>query len=477
MLFSSTTFIFIFLPAVLVVYYALKSHRKAQNVILCLFSLFFYAWGEPWFVFIMMASIVVNWFAGKLISERAKTMKNCRIILIADIVFNLGILYVFKYLVFTLKSINWLLLSNFSVPKIALPIGISFFTFQAISYVVDVYRNKAAAQNNIMNVALYISFFPQLIAGPIVRYETIADQIINRQESWEDFSEGVTRFIVGLGKKVIIANNLALVADAAFDFSSGATTTWFGVETTMGAGLAWLGALAYTFQIFFDFSGYSDMAIGLGKMFGFHFLENFNYPYISVSVTDFWRRWHISLGTWFRDYIYIPLGGSRCSSWRNLLNLFIVWLCTGIWHGANTTFIVWGLMYCVLLIVERSTGLNKLVSNSVLANAFRRLYTLFFVVMGWVIFRADSLHQAIVYFGNMFSFQSNSDLSAFFIREYGVFFVIAIIASIPVVPYLKKKVNAKLWSVISLLFIAVVGIVSISYIVKGSYNPFIYFNF
>lgn len=470
MLFSSATFLFGFLPVVLAVYYALGGRREAQNIVLCLFSLFFYAWGEPWFVLIMIASIIVNWLAGILIEKNRR-----KSILVIDLVFNLGILFLFKYLMFVLESANRLLRTDISVPEIALPIGISFFTFQAISYVIDVYRGHGAAQHNIIHVALYISFFPQLIAGPIVRYNTIADQIMNRKENWDSFSEGCTRLIIGLGKKIIIANNLALIADKVFEMASGAYTEWFGIECSLTADIAWLGALAYTFQIFFDFSGYSDMAIGLGKMFGFQFLENFNYPYISSSVSEFWRRWHISLGTWFRDYLYIPLGGSRCSQSRNYINLLIVWFCTGLWHGANITFITWGLMYFALIAAERYFDIRKLLSGNL--QAVGHIYTMFFVIIGWIIFRADNMHIAVKYIATMFSFSSNSQMTAFYIREYWMYYMFAIAAAFPLIPWIKDKINRKVWDVISGVFVIVVLIVSISFIVKGSYNPFIYFNF
>ena len=292
MLFSSNVFIFIYLPVVLFFNYAFKFSRRVQNVFLCLASLLFYAWGEPRFVLVMMASILVNWFFGLLVGK-FKENKNVQWLIALDVFINLSIIFIYKYLAFTVKNLNLLFHAHRNVPEIALPIGISFFTFQAISYVIDVYRGRGEAQRNLLNVGLYISFFPQLIAGPIVRYETIADQINNRRENLQDFSDGVVRFIIGLGKKVLLANNMALIADHAFGFGNG-TVQWFGADMPLTAGMAWLGALAYTFQIYFDFSGYSDMAIGLGKMFGFHFDENFNYPYVSRSITEFWRRWHIS---------------------------------------------------------------------------------------------------------------------------------------------------------------------------------------
>ena len=315
MLFSSNIFIFIFLPIVLFVYYfLLGKSRNLQNIFLFIASLFFYAWGEPKFVFIMLLSIIYNWLMGLLVDKYRDNNKISKLIISVDVLGNLFIIFIFKYLMFTINNINSIFDLSLTVPNIALPIGISFFTFQAISYVIDVYRGKGEAQRNLINVGLYISLFPQLIAGPIVRYETVAYEIKNRKENIDDFTDGIVRFIVGLGKKVIISNNMALVADKAFNLINNGSSPIEEISILM----SWLGAIAYTLQIYFDFGGYSDMAIGLGKMFGFHFLENFNYPYISKSATEFWRRWHISLSSWFRDYVYIPLGGSRV----NKLDIF-----------------------------------------------------------------------------------------------------------------------------------------------------------
>ena len=488
MLFSSNVFIFFFLPAVLLVYYALKPlSRTAQNVFLCFASLFFYAWGEPRFVLVMMLSICVNWSFGLLVDKYRGSKPFVKWLIAIDVAVNIGIIFIFKYLMFTLTNINALFHSHITVPEIALPIGISFFTFQALSYVLDIYREKGEAQKNILNVGLYISFFPQLIAGPIVRYETIAKEIMDRKENLKDFSDGIVRFIIGLGKKVIIANNMALVADQAFAYSSG-DALWFGASFDPSVLMCWLGALAYTFQIFFDFSGYSDMAIGLGRMFGFHFMENFNYPYVSKSATEFWRRWHISLSTWFRDYIYIPLGGSRVrTKSRHVFNLFVVWLCTGIWHGANWTFIAWGMMYFVLLVFEKSTGLDK-DSEKRSVNVIRYIYTMFFVVMGWVIFRADSISDAFVYIGHMFGIYGNGlvdDAAVYNLTQFAAFFIMAVIFSIPVVRIVKSRFAEKerssavrlICGAASGACILAIFVCAVSYIVIGSYNPFIYFNF
>ena len=472
MLFSSNTFLFLFLPAVVFVYYAiLGKTRTLQNIFLLISSLFFYAWGEPKFVLVMMLSICINWAAGIVISSFNEPDKRhiAKAALAAGVFFNLLIIFIFKYLTFTVTNLNRFTGAGISIPEIALPIGISFFTFQAISYIVDVYRGNGAAQKNILYVGLYISFFPQLIAGPIVRYETIADQIMNRRETLDDFCDGVRRFIVGFCKKILIANNLAVVADHAFGLSSQG-----GLSTSM----AWLGAIAYTLQIFYDFSGYSDMAIGLGRMFGFQFLENFNYPYISASVTEFWRRWHISLGTWFRDYLYIPLGGSRVrSSARHIFNLFVVWLCTGIWHGANWTFMLWGLMYFVLLVFEKYSGFSKIPENK--AKTVRRIYTLFFVVMGWILFRADDLSSAMTYYRTCFGAGPLIDSTFIeYARQNITYFAAGILFSTPIAPALKKRIRQSVFTdlVYSACLIALF-IASISFLVKGSYNPFIYFNF
>lgn len=353
MLFPSEIFLFVFLPAVLFLYYVpLRKTKTLKNIFLFLASLFFYAWGELDHVFLLLLVIGLSYLSGILI-DRLRGKKNAvKLVLALMICINIGILGWFKYSTFILNQLNIHLHTHFSLPLVTLPIGISFFTFQAMSYVFDIYRKQGPVQKNPLHVGLYISLFPQLIAGPIVRYETIAAQIEDRSETFEDFSAGVARFCIGLGKKVLVSNNLALVADNAFRMIS---ADHYAASTAT----AWLGAVSYTLQIFFDFSGYSDMAIGLGQMFGFHFEENFRYPYISATISEFWRRWHISLQTWFRDYVYFPLGGSRVSTPRLVFNLFVVWSLTGIWHGASWTFAAWGLLYFVLLTFEKLTRLNK----------------------------------------------------------------------------------------------------------------------
>lgn len=472
MLFSSTTFIYLFLPIILVLYYTVfRRSRLGKNILLFLGSLFFYAWGEPKFVFVMLLSIVVNWFFGLMVHRYRDRTVLSKTLLGIDVFLNLALLFVFKYLGFTASVIRDLSGAELTVPEIALPIGISFFTFQALSYVVDVYRQKGDVQTNILYVGLYISFFPQLIAGPIVRYETIAEEIQSRQETLEDFTKGFSRFIVGLGKKVLLANGFALIADAVFDLSKSGTE--------LSVLLSWLGALAYTFQIFFDFGGYSDMAIGLGQMFGFHFLENFNYPYISTSVSEFWRRWHISLGSWFRDYLYIPLGGNRVSKGRNICNLFIVWFATGLWHGANFTFIVWGLLYFLLLTAEKFLKLEKWTGKGI--TAIKWLYTMLFVIIGWVIFRVETISDGWVFLQSMFGFRGNPLTDGVFteyFRQNTLLLLCGILLSSPLFRWLKEKTaNSTLADYVRAIALFAVFLLSIVSLVSNSYNPFIYFNF
>ena len=383
MVFSSVVFLFVFLPVLLAVYYCpLAKARAARNALLLIASLVFYAWGETLFVFAMLASILINW-ALVLAMVRSSHRKA---FLTTAVVWNVALLFVFKYLAFAARNVA-AVLPSLGIPRfeIALPIGISFFTFQAMSYVFDVYYEKTPAQKSFFNLALYISLFPQLVAGPIVRYSSIEAQIEGRVESAALLAKGIGRFVIGLCKKTLLANTTALVADKVF-----------GAQlATLPTSAAWIGCLAYCFQIYFDFSGYSDMAIGLGQMFGFSFDENFNYPYISRTIGEFWRRWHISLSTWFRDYVYIPLGGNRCSSARNTLNLFCVWLLTGIWHGAAWTFWLWGLYYFVLLLAERTFVLKRL--GGTVSKTLWRVLTLLFVALGWVLFRSESLPSALTF--------------------------------------------------------------------------------
>lgn len=472
MLFSSTTFIYVFLPVILILYYGVfRRSLLMKNLILFIGSLFFYAWGEPKFVLVMLLSICVNWLVGLLVHRYRERPGLRKALVWIDAVLNLSLLFVYKYLGFTVSVMDQISGAGLTIPQIALPIGISFFTFQAMSYVLDVYRGKGEVQNNILYVGLYIAFFPQLIAGPIVRYETVAWEIRNRKESLEEFGKGFARFVVGLGKKVLLANAFALLADTVFDAGKA------GAELSVL--YSWFGAIAYTFQIFFDFSGYSDMAIGLGWMFGFHFLENFNYPYISTSVTEFWRRWHISLGTWFRDYLYIPLGGNRVGKGRQMWNLFVVWFATGLWHGANFTFIVWGLMYFLLLVAEKSIRPERWKGK--LAVGIKWIYTMFFVIVGWVIFRAETITDGWNYLKSMFGLCGNAFSDGFFegyLRQSILLLVAGVLLSTPLFRWLKEKTaNSRIADYGRAIGLFIIFVLSIAALVGNSYNPFIYFNF
>ena len=480
MLFSSTVFLFFFFPVVFVVYYLFSFSRLLQNVWLFAASLLFYAWGEPIYVLLMLASIVVNWFAGLGVEHLRSRPKAKKTVLVLACIANLGALGVFKYTGFIVRNIN----SAFPEPllptvDLALPIGISFFTFQALSYVIDVYRQDTKVEKNPFYVGLYVTFFPQLIAGPIVRYNSVAEQIRTRKSSWRKISIGCCRFVVGLGKKILIANNMAILADLIFNWSE-AGVVYHDVPVVM----AWLGAIAYTLQIYFDFSGYSDMAIGLGLMFGFKFEENFNYPYVATSVSDFWHRWHISLTSWFREYVYFPLGGNRVENQdRMVRNVFIVWLLTGVWHGAEWTFIFWGLWHFCFQMEERFFGYAKNNPHT----GWMRLYTLLVVTLGWVMFRARDLYQTYVYFCNMFGLSGNSfwnGMTGFLLREYAVFLILGVVFSLPVAKKCNELLTARRVNVVGKCMTAVyplammaLFVLCVSYLVRGGYNPFIYFNF
>lgn len=470
MVFSSEIFLFGFLPFTILGYYLINP--KYRNQFLLIVSLLFYAWGEPKFFPVLILSIMVNYGFGLLV-DRYRNAVYIRWILTFMVVFNLSVMFVFKYLDFTIANINRIAgLQILELRHIALPIGISFFTFQAMSYVVDVYRGEKV-QKNPLNVGLYITFFPQLIAGPIVRYETVAREISCRKESISDFSEGIQRFCCGLAKKVIISNNLAVIADKVFD-----ATDLSGYSV----GIFWLGSIAYTLQIYFDFSGYSDMAIGLGRMFGFHFDENFNYPYTASSITDFWRKWHISLSTWFRDYVYIPLGGSRCSKLKNYRNLACVWILTGIWHGANWTFILWGVLYLILLIIEKSTDILKWIQQSRVFAVCYRLFTLLCINFAWVLFRADSVSRAKNFILSMLGLNHmplHNVLSTYMWRDAIVLILAAMMLSCPVKRMFEKMLKNRqmILGVIRTLGSLILLILSIAYMVRTSYDPFIYFNF
>jgi alginate O-acetyltransferase complex protein AlgI len=460
MVFSSAIFVFLFLPVVLAGYYnPILRSRRFRNIFLLAVSLFFYGWGEPFCVWMLVVSMFVNWRLGLLAGGRWG-----RVAVAIGVAYNIGMLFIFKYLTFTLDNLGVLFNQNWVSLNIALPIGISFYSFQAMSYVIDVYRKKAAVQQSPLNVGLYIALFPQLIAGPIVRYETIAEQINGRVENVPDFSSGVCRFIVGFAKKILLANQMGFLADRVFDLPAG----------EMSVATAWIGVVAYAFQIYFDFSGYSDMAIGLGRMFGFHFLENFNYPYLSRSITEFWRRWHISLSTWFRDYVYFPLGGSRVDTKRRLVfNLLVVWMLTGIWHGANWTFVVWGAMYFVLLTLEKLTGWVRRLG------VFSWVYTMFFVLVGWVVFRSESLGEAWMYLKAMLGGGVVVDATALTAwRANALFFLLAALCATPLGRMLRERIQGgRSWHILLPFYMLVLFVLTIAASINQSYNPFIYFNF
>lgn len=458
MVFSSLIFLFFFLPAVLFCYYIVPTRFiRARNMVLLLFSLFFYFYGEPKLIIMLVLSILMNYLFG--LSMRSRYRKS---LLIFCITANLTLLGVFKYLNFFIRTADGLLGLNIQLTSIVMPIGISFYTFQALSYVIDVYRREVPPQHDPFSLALYVSMFPQLIAGPIVRYHDVNEQLAVRSHSVAQFSDGISRFVFGLSKKVLLSNVFAQIADGIFAYQPAELST----------AAAWLGAIGYTLQIYFDFSGYSDMAIGLGKMFGFTFLENFNYPYISRSVMEFWRRWHISLSTWFRDYVYIPLGGNRCSPARHICNLLVVWTLTGFWHGANWTFMAWGLYFGILLILEKKF-LSRLIER--LPMILRHVYALFFIIIGWVFFRSDSMNLAMQYIGRMFS--SNVPVNGF-VTEYLIRFwpylLFGVVLSAPVFP---RLTNTRAWRVLEIPILGILGLLCVMSLLASSYNPFIYFRF
>lgn len=473
MVFSSLLFLFRFLPVVLALYYILPG--KFRNIVLFLFSLFFYAWGEPKYVFLMLLSITVDYCAGRKIQQckEKENLSGAKKWLILSIIYNLSVLGFFKYADFILGTINSLAGTSIPLLEIPLPIGISFFTFQTMSYTIDVYKGATQAQGNWMYYGTYVSMFPQLIAGPIVQYKTIAKQLQERKETAADFAEGVNRFVIGVGKKVLLANNIGALWDTISAMEAG----------SLPAATAWLGALAYTFQIYFDFSGYSDMAIGLGKMFGFHFLENFNYPYISKSITEFWRRWHISLSSWFREYVYIPLGGNRKGVVKQIRNIGIVWILTGIWHGASWNFVLWGIYYGILLILEKFL-FGKIVEK--LPSPLRTGYTMFFVILGWVLFAFDNTGAGFSYLCSMFGgygqgFGDNTTI--YLLYNNGVLLVLLLLG----VTRLPKKWAGKAMErlknhtevtvTLQGIFYVAIFLLSVAYLVDASYNPFLYFRF
>ena len=470
MVFSSTIFLFLFLPVVLIIYYLLPK-IKYKNVFLLIASLVFYGYGEHKFVFIMILSIIINYFLGFIVEYAKKySLIYRRISLLLVVLVNVALLFYYKYYDFFIENVNSVFGLELPLKHIVLPIGISFFTFQIMSYLFDLYLNKVKLQKNPLKLGLYIALFPQLIAGPIVRYIDIAEQIDNRTLSVDYFAEGLKRFIIGLGKKIIIANSFASVADSIFAMS----------PNEMSVMLAWAGAIAYTLQIYFDFSGYSDMAIGLGYMLGFRFLENFNYPYIAKSVQDFWRRWHISLSSWFRDYIYIPLGGNRTGN--VYVNLLIVFFVTGLWHGASWNFVLWGMSYGLFLMIERLLKNSKL-KNIKIPYIVTWFYTMIVVIIGWVMFRASDMTYAYNYIKVMFGIGNNGIIEPLMIKymnEYLIIFIIAVFLSTPLVKNINnliEKYSLKSSYIIQYIFLVIIFWISIIYTVTSTYNPFIYFNF
>ena len=477
MLFPSVEFIFAFLPIVLTVYFILlRRNVLLKNIWLFAASLFFYAFGEGSFILLMLGEILLDYLLALFLNRSQKRWARRTLLSIA-IISNIGILGIFKYASFVCVDILHLPPDAVGIAAdIHLPLGISFFTFQALSYVLDVYMGKVDATDSFLNVGLYVSFFPQLVAGPIVRFTDIADAINNRKESIDGFSSGVVRFLIGLSKKVLIANNMALVADAAWKLI-------IGDRLEASVAMAWLGAISYTLQIYFDFSGYSDMAIGLGKIFGFDFPENFKHPYIATSLTEFWRRWHISLSSWFRDYVYIPLGGSRRGEARTYINLMIVWLLTGIWHGANYTFVVWGLLYGILLMIEKVICAHKAIrKQSLIQRIAGRIYTMIVVTLAWVIFRSDSINDALIYILGMFGRGSGKLVDRVFVaylKQNICFYIPAIIGCMPILESLEIKFGEKnpIYNVAFGATVLAGFVISVSYIINNGYNPFIYFNF
>ena len=462
MVFSSLSFLFYFLPAILFLYYILpKEFRYGRNFVLLIGSLFFYFVGEPKAIVVMLLSIFINYIGGIAVSYG--TEKQRKISLTIVVILNLAILFYYKYLMFIVGNLSKIFDINVEAKSIYMPIGISFFTFQGMSYVFDVYMKNAEVKKNPLDIALYISLFPQLIAGPIVRYKTVADEIDGRVETLDLFSTGVIRFIVGLSKKVLLANKFGIIADEIFKLNG---------NYNLSVPLSWFGVLMFALQIYYDFSGYSDMAIGLGKMFGFNFLENFDYPYTSKSITEFWRRWHMSLGTWFRDYIYIPLGGNRVSVPRHILNMFIVWFLTGFWHGASWNYIIWGLYFFVFLVIEKYIFGSKFEQ---VPKIFRHLYALIVILIGWVIFKEENSFLLLKYLKAMFNVGLKPTIGGvtYYLKEYYIEIFLGIIFSTNILKAFEKGKK----TIPAILIYFILLILSIISLFSSSYNPFIYFRF
>lgn len=458
MVFSSILFIFRFLPIAMGIYFL--TPKKLKNLSLLILSLIFYSWGEPRYFLLMIASIFVDYFISINIEKNNKNKKIKILLLAISIIFNVGILFFFKYINFFIENINSIFNMSLNNVKITLPLGISFYTFQTISYTIDVFLGKVKAEKNIINFGAFVCLFPQLIAGPIVKYIDISKELKNRDINLDEIQEGIRLFILGLGSKVLIANNIG--------------SLWNEVETmgfnNISTILAWMGIIAFSLQIYFDFNGYSLMAIGLGKILGFNFPNNFNYPYESRSITEFWRRWHITLGQWFKQYVYIPLGGNRLGRARTYFNLFIVWFLTGLWHGASYNFILWGLYFFILICIEKNGLLNLLNKHKLISH----IYTIFFILVGWVLFAVIDLNQIINFFKKMFIFNAGNEW-IYYLRNYIITYTIAIIFS---TSFLKKIYNKFVKSnIVDTIILITIFLLSIAYLVDSSYNPFLYFRF
>ncbi len=465
MLFSSINFLYYFLPCVLIIYFI--TPKKYKNSILLISSLLFYFYGEPIYILIMLGAILSAYIHGILID---KYKKHKKIFLISSIIISLGALGLFKYSDFIIVNINNLFSSKISLLNLALPIGISFYTFQILSYIIDVYQGKVPAQKNIIKLATYVSLFPQLVAGPIVRYIDIEKELTKREHTFEDMSQGISRFCIGLSKKVLIANQLGELCQIFLQPS---------VKSII---FYWIYGISFSLQIYFDFSAYSDMAIGLGKMFGFHFLENFNYPYISKSITEFWRRWHISLGTWFKDYVYIPLGGNRVGKVKLIRNILIVWMLTGFWHGANWTFILWGLLFGVLLIIEKVFLLSRLEK---MPKILQHIYVIFIVIISFIIFNASNIEEAIKQITGLFGANGEdfiNNYTIYYLKSYFIIIALAIIGATPLLKDIVKKLKEKtkirkILNICEPIMVVILLLFVTAYLVDSSYNPFLYFRF
>lgn len=458
MVFSSILFIFKFLPLALVTYFI--TPEKYKNLTLLLLSLFFYSWGEPKYFPIMIASILVDFFISISIDNNRSNKDFCKALLSISLIFNFGMLFFFKYSNFFINNINEVFNLSISQIKLTLPLGISFYTFQTLSYTIDVYRGKVKAERSIIKFSVFVSLFPQLIAGPIVKYTNINKELSYRVVSLDNISDGIREFIIGLGKKVIIANNVGMLWTEAKEIG------FANISTP----LAWIAIISFSLQIYFDFSGYSSMAIGLGKMFGFNFPQNFNFPYISRSITEFWRRWHITLGDWFKEYVFIPLGGSRCSKYRVYLNLFIVWFLTGFWHGADYNFIIWGLFFFIVISFEKAVLLNLLNKNKI----FSHIYTIILLLIGWSIFAITDLSELYMFLNRLFIFKNGVEWR-YYLSNYLIIIIIACLFSTPLLNEFYKKYFR--YKFIDTLILMLIFFVSIAYLVDSTYNPFLYFNF